>query len=471
MKSPANLCKRTTVGRSSSGEGWGMGFLFVFFPQQHDINSSPPFKSPALNNALLRRSSSGQIIAKAQSTISVCALVIFFTLLLFTLCNFEPTINNTSHHYRRHLTQFPANRVQSNSHALNRLGTLYTRGTKPMNDLVICHVPESVTVTEVKSFLRAFHRSGLFSKSDLVFIFPSFTTPELHDNVIREENKAFIKLVRKFHSELSKQSNMSHFPASFDLNQFVKLKKDLNNRDPIWGRKTKTGLNPNPILKSISNWSNDGETELTRTSYGSVVGFGVGELDPENSLSGFMDHVSLSLRRWASYPMLLGRVRRNFKHVILVNVKHVLLIGDALTGVKNTSPETVFLSPTKHNHKTAINPSLVTGGARGVRRLSAAMLTEIVRHTTRNKRKTPVSESAILSRLATNEFVSKNIRLVTLTELIPEVSSLSGVVIAKHKVIRRGNSNIDVEITKRICSFTIEASVYMECGKYNFSSV
>ncbi|KAI3760632.1 hypothetical protein L1987_51030 [Smallanthus sonchifolius] len=445
-----STAKRTTV---STGESWGMGFLLVFFPQDHHHHHHHHQQQ---QHTLLKRSNSSQILAKAQSIISVCALVIFFTLILFTLSTFEP--NNASHHYRRHLSQSHPNLSKKAliSPALQRLGTLYSRGTKSMNDLVLCHVPESATLTELKSFLRAFHMSGLLSKSDLLFIFPSITTPEFSDDVIREENQLFLKVIHRYKSELGNRSHVSDFPASFNVSQFVKSGKESNG-EPVWGRRIKSGGN--------SNYS-DVETELTRLSYGSVVGFGVGELDPENSLSGFLDHVPMSLRRWASYPMLLGRLRRNFKHVMLVDIKDVVLLGDPLARVRNASPESVFLS-TKHNRKPAVNPAVIVGGSRGVRRLSAAMLTEIVRATTpHNKRKTLVTESTLLSRLAGNELVQKSFHVVVSTESIPEASSLGGVGIASfNKVVRRGNSNIDSELTKHICSFRIEASVYTECRK------
>ncbi|KAI3678037.1 hypothetical protein L6452_37316 [Arctium lappa] len=475
----ANLTKKTSVG--GGGEGWGMGFFLVFFPQEHNhhqqqhdhFNHSSPFKSPTI----FKRTNSTDILSKAQSTISICALLIFLTILLFTLSTFEPSNITSSHHHhiRRHLSQAFQSKPRSsiNSSALQRLGTLYSRGTNPMNDLLLCHVTESVTLTELKTFLRAFHLSGLLSKSDLLFIFPSATTPDSFDNLIREENQLFLKLVRRYKAELRNGSHVSDFPASFDVTQFVKSgKKEPGKGEPIWGQRKKSNFNSN------SSNGTTGGTEFTRLSHGSVVGFGVGELDPENSLSGFLDHVPISLRRWASYPMILGRLRRNFKHVMLVDVKEVLLLGDPLGRVRNRSPESVFLSstppPTKHNRKTSdvkthqktINPAVIMGGARGVRRLSAAMQTEIVRATTnqQHNKRTPVTESALLSRLATNEFVQKSIRLVVSAESIPEASSLSGVSIANHTVVRRGNSNIDIEVLKHICSFSIESWVYRECG-------
>ncbi|XP_076884455.1 uncharacterized protein LOC143533623 [Bidens hawaiensis] len=474
MASPAKLSKRTTTATTtvtgsntnSNSESWGMGFLLVFFPQQHG-GATAAFKP------VFKRSNSVNLLSKAQSTISVCAVVIFFTLLLFTLSNFEPNNNiiipTTSGHYRRHLSQSRSQTIRLTSPALQKLGTLYSRGTKSMNDIVICHVPESTTPPDLKSFLRAFHRSGLPAKSDLLFLFPAITTPEAFDNIIHEENRLFLKLIHNYKSELAHNINVNvsdyHFPASFDITQFVKSGK--SSSEPIWGRKIKSNVNMN----------NSNSSELTRLSYGSVVGFGVGELDPENALSGFVDHVLISQRRWAAYPMLLGRLRRNYKHVTLVDVKDVLIMGDPLAGLRNCKPESVFLS-SKHSRKPTdkilINPSLITGGARGVRRLSAAMLTEIVRSTTTtHKKKIPATESALLSRLVANELVQKSVNFVVSGELIPEASSLGGVAVANIKgVVRRGNSNVDIELTKRVCSFAKEASVYnTDCRKYNFSSV
>lgn len=336
-----------------------------------------------------------------------------------------------------------------------------------MTDLVICHVPEYVSVKELQLFLRLFHRSNLPSKSDLLFIFPATSTS--FDAAIREETESFLKLVHKF-QETGGGNASGESVASFDVTQLVKSsKKEAERAETIWGRKIR------------SNLSEEGETELTRPSYGSVVSFDVGELDPEDSLAGFLDHVPLSLRRWACYPMLLGRVRRNFKHVMLVDVKEVLLLGDPLGRARSKSPESVHLStlPTKHGrknsdktHQKPVNPAIIMGGARGIRRLSAAMLPEIVRATTsQHKRKSPVTESALLNELVGNDYVLKNINLAISTELVPEVSSLSGLrpgcrlALLNHTVIRRGNSNIDIDaiIMKHICSFSLDSSVYSDC--------
>ncbi|KAI3667383.1 hypothetical protein L6452_42439 [Arctium lappa] len=459
-----------------------MGIFLVFFPEENFNSSTPssslsPFKSATING-FLKRTNSNHIFTRAQSTISICALLIFLTFLLFTLSSFEPNNDFISNHhnlhqYRRYLSQNNHPKFRPNSPpALQGLGTLYTRGTTAMNDLVICHVSESVTKKELKLFMRAFHRSGLATKSDLLFIFNSISTMDSSDDVIREENDLFLNLVHRYKTELGNGSRVVDFPASFDVTRFMKSGKEADKGEPIWGRKMKS--NNSSFSGNCGN-----ETEFTRTSYGSVVGFGIGELDPENSLSGFLDHVPMSLRRWASYPMILGRVRRKFKHIILVDVKELLLLGDPLGRVKNHTPESIFLSSTppptpKHGrkntkpHRKTINPALILGGERGVRRLSAAMLTEIVRTTTRqqhNKRKNSVTESALLSQLAANEFLQKSISFTASTESIQEPSSLIGVSLANQTVVRRGNSNLDIGavIMKHICSFPIESSVYTDC--------
>ncbi|KAK3010160.1 hypothetical protein RJ639_011405 [Escallonia herrerae] len=339
-----------------------------------------------------------------------------------------------------------------------------------MNDLLVCHVTESVTLQELRLFLRVLHRSGLTSKSDVVFVFPSSTSGS-YNSAILEENYSFLKLVQKYHDVVNGNgSNATSLDsvASFDVTQFVKAsKKEKERGETLWGRKFRT------------NSSGDGEAELTRLSCGSVVSFEVDELDPENTLGGFLDHVPMSLRRWASYPMLLGRLRRNFKHVMLVDVKDVLLLGDPLGRVRNRSPESVWLStlvqstPSKHGRKNSVNSAVIMGGSRGVRRLSSAMLTEIVRAAVQvqHKRKNPVSESGLLNQLVKNGFVLKSINLVSSTEPIHDASSLSGLSSyspssSNYTVVRRGNNgNIDLNaaIMKYICSFPVDSLVYGDC--------
>jgi hypothetical protein len=331
------------------------------------------------------------------------------------------------------------------------MGTLYLRGTKPMSDLLICHVADETTHDDFRFFLRLLHRSTITSSTDVVFIFssPSFSSSFSH--IIQQENKSFATLIQ------SNNNSNSNGNAFFDTSRFVH--KGNNNHqigEPLWGNKIRTQNT------TYSNTTNS-------LSYGSVVSFDATELDPENSLAGFLDRVPFSLRRWACYPMLLGRVRRNFKHVMLVDVKSVLILRDPFGRVKNRSPESVLLF-NKHGKKISSNqkvvlPAVVIGGARGVRRLSNAVMVEIVRAATQHRKKrNSVTESSVLSQLASNEFLlrSKNVQVIVSNELIPETSSLSG---HNYAIIQRGMNNHDFNsvIKRQICSSVVDSSVYKDC--------
>ncbi|KAG6427083.1 hypothetical protein SASPL_111323 [Salvia splendens] len=330
------------------------------------------------------------------------------------------------------------------------MGTLYRRGTRAMTELVVAHALDSLTRDDLKSFLRLFHRSPLASKSDLLILFPSKTAA--FDAAILEENDSFLKLLTRY-----KSSNVSHSSASFDVTHFTKLsKRERKSGEPIWGRRIRNNSTGN---------------ESARVSYGSVAGFDVEELDPENSLSGFLDHVPMSLRRWACYPMLLGRVRRNFKHVMLVDVKEFLILGDPLGRVRTQSLESVLV--TRHGKRNSrVDSGVLMGGSRGIRRVCSKMLTDIVRATMHQqvKKKNPVSELGLFNQLVGNDYVLKEVNLIVSTESLGEVSSLSGSgshnLLSKHGLIRRGkNTTLDVNsaLITHLCSFPIDSTVYSEC--------
>lgn len=344
-----------------------------------------------------------------------------------------------------------------------------------MHDLIVGHVTESLASEELRLFLRLFFFSNLNRKSDLVLIFPSKLNG--FETVILEEIEFF---------SISKPTKV------------VKLSnKDKELGEPIWGKKSRGNYTVGELTRSTrpsngskGNYAVSESTrmgESSRQSYGSVVSFVADELDPEKSLSGFLDHVTISIRRWACYPMLLGRVRKNFKRVVLVDVREVFLLGDPLGRVRTRSPEWVQLTTdttvaNKHGTELVtrkrVNSGLILGGARGVRRLASTMLTEIVRAatTTQHKRKNSVTESAILSQLAENEHVLKSANVNTFTESVPDVSSLDRISsnsnrgwpsgLGEFTAVRRGNSNIDVNsvIRKHICSLLqVNSSVYSDC--------
>lgn len=346
-----------------------------------------------------------------------------------------------------------------------------------MNDLVVAHVVEDVTVEDFRLFSRALHRSGLTARADIVFIFASSSFPARFGSVIQEENDSFFKLIHHYKKQNSTAPKQA---TSFDVTNFLrstgkKEKKEM--AEPIWGKRQ----------RSNNSTSDGGEAgaESTGLSYGSVVGFEASELDAENSLAGFLDHVPLRLRRWACYPMLLGRLRRNFKHVMLVDVKNSFVLGDPLGRVRSRNPLSVHLStkwessPGKHGKKNSdksqshnpVNSAVIMGGARGVRRLSNAMVTEIVRAAMQHKKKNSVFESGILSQLVANEFILKSVDLITSPGSNPDVSTLASLrsvtptSLSDYAVISRGNNNFDFGsvIRKAICSFEVDSSIYRDC--------
>ncbi|KAI5560547.1 hypothetical protein BDE02_16G054200 [Populus trichocarpa] len=506
----------------NNSENWGMeGLLLVFFPEDTssttaDADATAPFcpsspSTPSLatpnsnsSKIIKRTNSNNPIITKTQSTISICALLLFLTLLLFTLSTFEPAIPNPSTTIsinktpRRFLSQnklkptktsyfsmfsrtfWPKDDKRSEKfrslYALQGMGKLYRRGTRAMSDLVVAHVMEETNEAEFRLFLRVLHRSGLTARADAVFVFPSSLFATRFESLIQEENDSFLKLVN-YYKQLNRTSQDSVSASSFDVSQFLKSgKKQMG--EPLWGKRIRVDGNGN------SSESGEGEGELTLLSYGSVVGFDASELDPENSLAGFLDYVPMSLRRWACYPMLLGRVRRNFKHVMLVDVKKVVFFRDPLGQVRNRSPESVYIRikqescSNKHHRKNSeqtqsncqVNSAILMGGARGIRRLSSAMLTEIARAAMQHKKKSSVTESGILTQLVGKVHILKIIDLITATESIPGMSSLTGSNSSlwnNYSIIQLGvNSNYDMInsiITRQICSWEVESSVYNDC--------
>lgn len=330
-------------------------------------------------------------------------------------------------------------------------------------------------------FLRALFRSSISARTDVVLIFPSSSASSELGPVVQEETESFSRLVRRY-AELNSTSEESRV-ATFDVSQFLKFgKKEKDRKEPLWGRKIRSNYSdPN---------SGEGDAESTRLRYGSVVGFEAAELDPENSLAGFLDHVPMSLRRWACYPMILGRVRRNFKHMMLVDVKNFLLLGDPLTRVRSKSTESVFLwvrpetftpkgrknSDKTQNHQKLVNSEMIMGGSRGVRRLANAMLIEIVGAAMQRKGKSPVAESVLLNQLVDNGVLTKGVDLTVSNDSVPDTNSLVGVhsnsnstsslSLSKYSVVQRGNSNhhdLNQIIMKDICSSTLDSSVYSDC--------
>ena len=427
-----------------------MGFLLVLFPEDTTPSHTPTIAT-FTKTKLLSSSSSNALLSKAQSTLSICLLLLLTTLLLFTLSTFQPsTPHQPSHPHNSSIHAVSP----FFSPALQRLGTLYRRGTRAMNHLLLCHVSQDTPLHHLRLFLRLLHRSGITSKSDVVFIFP--TSSPSFASLLHDENNSFLSLVN-LHAHLNSTRRGPPTDSSFDVTRFLKPPR---KGEPLWGRK-------------IRSFCNSSDSESTRASYGSVLSFDANELDPENSLAGFLDRVPLSLRRWACYPMLLGRVRRNFKHVMLVDVNSVLIFNDPLGRFKNRSPDSVVVFPKRgknsertHSHRL-VNSAVLIGGARGIRRVSRAMLVAIVRAAVQHKRKNSVSDSAILSQLASNEFALKDVDLIVASEPLPEPSSLAfgATSFSDYLIIQVGvgNSDLNSIVKNQICSSVMDSVVYSDC--------
>ncbi|XP_028761521.1 uncharacterized protein LOC114720082 [Neltuma alba] len=440
--SPATQPKRDS-GFWANAKAKGMGLLLVFFPEESPPVAdktklfSSPSSSPPPASSSVKRPNSIRIFSTAQCIISICALLLFTTLVFFTLSTIEPTA------HRRFLSEkspiihnptaepkasgwFPKlgkcafNSEHLPSPALQRMGTLYRRGTRAMKDLVVGHVAADTTDEEFRLFLRVLHRSGLTASADVVFMFDSASLSSRFTPIIQEENDSFLSLIQHYTQMNVTHPHKNRKSPNFDATRFLKMvKKGTEIAEPLWGARTRSNLT-NPET------GNGGSEEIVPLlSYGSVLRFDPEELDPENSLAGFLNDVPLSLRRWACYPMLLGRVKRSFKHVMLVDVKNMVVVKDPLGRVRNRSPETILLhrhpesssftmtQSRNNSEKTQgggrVNSAIIMGGGKGIRRLSNAMLTQIVRWAMKKRANNSVSEAAVLSHLVGNRFTLKNV--------------------------------------------------------------
>ncbi|KAH7444444.1 hypothetical protein KP509_02G078500 [Ceratopteris richardii] len=234
--------------------------------------------------------------------------------------------------------------------AFKGLGSIYRIGTKAMNELVVAHVTETTSLRDMRMFLRTLYRSGIASRADIVFLFPWNSLPFSMVDVITQEYRYFDKLAHKFlkdhtkvpiyegnssSSSLVTSSTASKMPVISSSFGVITSRRDLtlspfrgikrldleedsrNIALPFWGTRNSNPSKPNQT-EGISNLHH----------YGSIVGFGVSELNPDNALQGFINHPPLALRRWACYQMLLGMVRRKFKHVLLTDVSGVVMLRD-----------------------------------------------------------------------------------------------------------------------------------------------
>lgn len=386
--------------------------------------------------------------------------------------------------------EWSSGRSKSSKLALHGMGTLFRRGTRGMNELVVAHIEEGSNEDQVRWFLRTLHRSGMTARADVVIVFPWSPIPPQISRAIEEENRTFMKLFNSLVREASAQQtmpktsvNISHVGKSeqllsssrivvnkgggefnvaravstckisrFNSGAFKKAAQDRNYgvgdgkaNEPLWGSHN-------------GNQSTESEVMYFEPVWGSIVGFDVSELNPDDALIGFLDQPPIQLRRWACYQMLLGKVRHKFKHVLLTEVKGVLVLGDAMAVVrkKNGLYLTVqdrtwsdlmlengtWSDPIPENGKDIglnskgsngvrmqgifesvygnqlwtsldkrekemklVNSGVILGGIQPVRRLANAMMTEIVRVALQRKSRNPFPDSVLLTYLIQKSYV------------------------------------------------------------------
>lgn len=223
--------------------------------------------------------------------------------------------------------------------ALRGLGTVFRRGTKAMNELVVAHVSENTSEEDFRLFLRTLHRSGVTARADVVFLFASSPLPTDMTDLIHQEDDYFRELLLSTINVSSSQDLVSNLSQArqtpsmgsprfssnatispFNVNAFKKAwSENESSLQPLWGSRGSNPFQPTSTREeSLAGW-------------GSLVGFDVSELNPDDALEGFIDRPPLHLRRWACYQMLLGMVRHKFKHILLTEVGGAFVLRDPLT--------------------------------------------------------------------------------------------------------------------------------------------
>ncbi|KAH7427223.1 hypothetical protein KP509_10G035000 [Ceratopteris richardii] len=297
--------------------------------------------------------------ANAKVYIFFSCFFLIVTVATFLRCSsIDIHIDNTSKPIPgRNAAEGGMHRPSAQTPALKGLGSIYKVGTKGMTDLVIAHIAENTSLQDFRLFLRTLHRSGVTLRADVVLLFSWNSLPSSMMDVIAQEYRSFDRIVKRSMKAQIRmppsESNASSSASStsyttrnasglckscvsqhstltpFDRMQQAVSGDGTNIRfpQPIWGPGN-AGMPP----------SNNTEVSSVSYDFGSMVGFGVSELNPDNTFQGFIRHPPLTLRRWACYQMLLGMVRNRFKHVFLTDVTGVVILNDpfSIMGKKRT---------------------------------------------------------------------------------------------------------------------------------------
>ncbi|CAN6483338.1 unnamed protein product [Victoria cruziana] len=446
------------------------------------------------------KASKHSLLKRAQSTIWVCLLILAFTLVLFALCSLDsvgiphhqaPSATNLSRRWRPAKPPTRSRKPRfDRSLALRGLGTVFRRGTFAMSDLVVAHFREDTNEEMLRFFFRSLFRSGVLSRADIVVILPSSSVSSALAHIVQEEGDYFVRLVDLYNN--TERSSIRGI-GRFDSRPFMSFHD--KKKPPIWG----ANVNRN-FSGGGGNQTSDGRMTL---SLGSVVGFDVSELNPENSLSGFIDDVPIQLRRWVCYQLLLGRLRHQFKHVALVDVERVMVVGDLLAGIwrKNSGgrggndglrffyeehpqlkcgrgdhpprSEILYKKDQQDREKRSVNSGILLGPMVETRRFVNEMVIEIVRVAVRRKTRKPFHDGELLTYLAvTGQSSGKSITLENTRSYYyhhsnlhspPASSHRSFILYGRDNCLGMGFKSLVGFLHSEICSSPIDSTVYRDC--------
>jgi hypothetical protein len=98
----------------------------------------------------------------------------------------------------------------------------------------------------------------------------------------------------------------------------------------IWGSSSRIRYPEEDDLQVLREDGQDGYS----ATYGSIVGFDMQELDPADAMRAFINEPPAELRRWVCYQILLGILRQKYRHVMLSEVRGLLVLKDILAPLK-----------------------------------------------------------------------------------------------------------------------------------------
>lgn len=283
-----------------------------------------------------------------------------------------------------------------------------------MSELIVAHLSEETSPNQLRLFIRTLFRGGAMARADLVVLFPS-SPPESHASVIQEEIESFRQLVSdRFAAELPVKDRRKSLSAfNFDAYKHLANDSDKESRS-LWGSSQKQGvLGASSTVAFPAGETAGGVVPAARAvAWGSVVGFEAAELNPEDALSGFIDAAGMQTRRWACYEMLLGKVRRRFRHVLAVGVEATLVLGDPLAATRKRNAPYLLLAYQEEGRRrrrrageeskkrrVAASSAAFAGSLKRARELSAAMSVGIVRMALERRSRAAFHDSAVLSRV------------------------------------------------------------------------